>query len=314
MTEDTFIFEGSDKKEIFTHKWLPGDGSETLNIKAAVQIAHGMAEHSARYNSFAKMLTDNNFAVYANDHRGHGQTAGSLENLGYFSDTNGWDLVIEDMSLLTTRIKNNHPNVPIFLFGHSMGSFLCRDYMFTFGNNIAGVILSATASDPGLLGNVGIMISKIESLIKGGKAKSTLMDSLSFGSFNKAFRPNRTKFDWLSRDNAEVDKYVDDPFCGTVFTAGFFNDLLRGIKKINRDENIRNTPKDLPVYLFSGSDDPIGDFTKGVKKIFAVYEKAGIKDLTIKFYKDGRHEMLNEINQKEVYNDIINWLDSHLSS
>ena len=230
MIANTFTFKGSDGKEIFSHKWLPENESE---ITAVVQIAHGMAEHSARYKRFAKKLTANNFGVYANDHRGHGQTAGTIENLGYFADNNGWDLVVNDINQLTTIIKNSHPNIPVFLFGHSMGSFLCRDYMFTFRDNVAGVILSATACDPGLLGNVGIVISKIESMLRGKKAQSPLLDNLSFGSFNKTFKPNRTKFDWLSQDDAEVDKYVDDPFCGTVFKAGFFKDLLKGIKKIN---------------------------------------------------------------------------------
>jgi len=309
MIADTFTFKGTDKKEIFAHKWLPENES---NLKAVVQIAHGMAEHSARYKGFAKKLTANNFGVYANDHRGHGQTAGTVENLGYFDDGNGWDLVVGDMNQLTNIIKKNHSDIPVFLFGHSMGSFLSRDYMFTYGGNTAGVILSATAGDPGLLGRLGIIISKIESTIKGKKTQSPLMDKLSFGSFNKIFKPNRTDFDWLSRDDTEVDKYVDDPFCGTVFKAGFFNDLLNGIQKINNYSNIQNIPKDLPVYLFAGSDDPVGDFTKGVKKVYKNFENAGIKDLSIKFYENGRHEMLNEINRDEVTHDIINWYESHL--
>jgi len=309
MIADTFTFKGFDGKEIFTHKWLPNNESK---VKAVVQIAHGMAEHSARYKLFAQKLTVNNFGVYANDHRGHGKTAGKIKNLGYFADNNGWDLVVGDMNQLTTIIKKNHPNIPVFLFGHSMGSFLARDYMFTYGDNIVGVILSGTAGDPGLLGNAGIIISKIETIFKGKKAQSPLMDKLSFGSFNKTFKPNRTSFDWLSRNDAQVDKYVEDPFCGTVFKAGFFNDLLKGIKKINKPSNIQNTPKDLPVYLFSGTNDPVGDFTKGVNKVYKSYEKAGIKDLSIKFYENGRHEMLNEINSEEVYHDVINWLERHL--
>ncbi|MCK5097818.1 MAG: alpha/beta hydrolase [Desulfobacteraceae bacterium] len=310
MITDTFKFKGSDGKEIFSHKWLPENGTK---LQAIVQIAHGMAEHSARYQRFAEMLTENNFGVYAHDHRGHGQTAGTIENLGYFADNNGWDLVVSDMNQLTKTIKNNHRHVPVFLFGHSMGSFLSRDYIFTYPGNINGVILSATACDPGLLGYVGIIISKIEGMLRGRKAQSPLMNSLSFGSFNKPFKPNRTDFDWLSRDNAEVDKYIDDPFCGTVFKAGFFNDLVKGIKKINKPSNINSTPKDLPVFFIAGSNDPVGDFSKGVKKVYQDYEKAGMNNLSIKFYEDGRHEMLNETNRKEVFKDIINWLEQCLS-
>lgn len=309
MIADTFTFKGSDGKGIYTHKWLPDSGQE---IKAVVQIAHGMAEHSARYERFAETLTASGYGVYANDHRGHGQTAGAIEDLGLYADDNGWDLVVSDMSRLTTIIKEAHPALPVFLFGHSMGSFLARDYMFTYGDTIDGVILSSTGGDPGMLGSAGIMVSKIESILRGKNAQSPFMDKLSFGSFNKAFKPNRTSFDWLSSVDEEVDKYVNDPYCGTVFKAGFFNDLLKGIKKINKTSNIKKIPQTLPVYLFSGTNDPVGDFTKGVKQAYKSYEKAGIKDLSLKFYENGRHEMLNEVNREEVYQDIISWFENHL--
>ncbi len=315
MIANTFTFKGSDGKEIFTHKWLPENEAD---IKAVIQISHGMAEHSARYKRFAEKLTASNFGVYANDHRGHGQTAGTIENLGHIDSLNnstdnaGWDLVVNDMSKLTATIKKNHPNVPVFIFGHSMGSFLTRDYMFTYGNDIDGVILSSTAGDPGMLGKAGRVIAKIESILKGTTTQSPFLDKLSFGNFNKAFKPNRTDFDWLSSVDEEVDKYINDPYCGTVFKTGFFIDLLNGINKINKTANIQNIPKTLPVYLFSGTNDPVGDFTKGVINVHKSFEKAGIKDLSIKFYENGRHEMLNEVNREEVYNDVISWFESQM--
>ncbi len=311
MTTTNFTFQASDGKAIFTNKWLPENISD---LKAIVQISHGMAEHSDRYKRFAEALTASNFGVYANDHRGHGKTAGSIENLGYFADTNGWSRVVEDMKNLSDIIKENHPGLPVFLFGHSMGSLLSREYIFSYANDINGVILSATAGDPGLLGNIGILVSKIESLLKGKKAKSPLLDTLSFGKFNTAFKPNRTAFDWLSRDNAEVDKYINDPYCGTIFTAGFFNDMLNGINNINKYSNIEKISKDLPIFLFAGAKDPVGDNTKGVIDVINTYKKAGIKDLTYKFYEDARHEMLNEINREEVFTDIIKWLELHISA
>jgi alpha-beta hydrolase superfamily lysophospholipase len=215
------------------------------------------------------------------------------------------------MKNLTSIIKENHPAIPVFLFGHSMGSLLSREYVFSFSHKINGLILSATAGDPGFLGNLGIIISKLESLLRGKKTKSTLLDKLSFGKFNTAFKPNRTAFDWLSRDNAEVDKYIEDPYCGTVFTAGFFNDMLKGIKSINKFSNIQKVSKDLPVYLFAGAKDPVGDNTKGVMQVINTYKKAGIRDLSFKFYEDARHEMLNEINRVEVFADVINWIELH---
>ena len=201
MKTETFFFDGSDKAKIFSYKWSPDDG---IKIAGAVQIAHGMAEHAARYERFAAFLTSNGFVVYANDHRGHNKTAGSLENTGFFADKNGWALVVEDMHILTGKIKEQNPGLPIFLFGHSMGSFLSRNYIYTYPDEFTGVILSGTGGNPGLLGKVGKMIAGIEKSIKGPRHRSTLLNGLSFGSFNKPFKPNRTDFDWLSRDDDEI--------------------------------------------------------------------------------------------------------------
>ncbi len=310
MKEETFTFNSIDNTGIHCFKWLPGNRKK---ISAVVQIVHGMAEHSERYRQFAKALIKAGFGVYANDHRGHGKTAGNVENLGYFADKSGWELVVGDMKKLTDIIETNHQGLPVFLFGHSMGSFLSRDYIFTCPEKISGVILSGTACNPGLTGYIGIAISRLESLISGRLAQSPILDKLSFGSFNNALKPNRTPFDWLSRDNTEVDKYINDPFCGTIFTAGFFNDLLKGIKKINKSSNISKIPKALPVYIYSGEKDPVGDNTKGVQKVFDQYKKAGIADLSLKFYKECRHETLNEVNRDEVFNDVIEWIEKHIA-
>jgi alpha-beta hydrolase superfamily lysophospholipase len=309
MIAETFKLKGPDQKEIFTHKWLP---EHDQKIKAIVQIAHGMAEHSARYERFAEKLVGNNFGVYANDHRGHGKTAKDIESIGYFADKNGWNLVLEDMHILTEIIKENHPDIPVFLFGHSMGSFFCRDYICTYPDNIKGAVISGTACDPGFLGYMGIIISKIESFFRGKRAKSSLMNYLSFGKLNKVFKPNRTQFDWLNRDSNEVDKYVSDPFCGTIFTAGFFNYLVKGVKKINKPANIQNTPKDIPMYLLAGSNDPVGNFSKGVKKVYRNYKQAGVNDISLKVYKGARHELINETCKDQVYKDVVQWISRYL--
>lgn len=301
-----FTFKGSDNKQIHAYKWLP----ET-KVKGVLQVAHGMAEHAMRYEGFANYLNTQGYALYANDHRGHGKTAGSVENLGYFADKKGWDLVVEDMHLLTKKIKEEQPNIPVFLFGHSMGSFLSRDYISQYGNDLKGVILSATAGDPGFLGKIGTFVAKMQSLIKGKNNFSDLLDKLSFGEFNKPFEPSRTTFDWLSRDEAEVDKYINDPYCGTVFTSGFFVDLLTGISKINKMTCIKKVPKNLPVYFMAGEKDPVGDFTKGVSEIFHKFQDAGIQNINRKFYLGARHEILNETNREEVYQDIFTWLEKY---
>jgi alpha-beta hydrolase superfamily lysophospholipase len=302
MESDTFVF-GND---IFAYRWMP---SANEKFRGIVQISHGMAEHAARYERFAAALVGEGFGVYANDHLGHGKTAVSLDRVGYFGDGNGWDTVTEDMHLLTQQIKENHPDQPVFLFGHSMGSLLSRTYITRYGDRISGVILSATSGDPGMLGKIGMLLARMERWRKGKKYRSNLLNTMSFGKFNKPFRPNRTQFDWLSRDLVEVDKYVDDPYCGDVFTTGFFVDLLKGIRFINRVENIRQIPGDLPVYLFSGEEDPVGDNTRGVLEVYESLRTAGVKDVSVKFYNGGRHEMLNEINRDEVYKDVVAWLN-----
>jgi len=308
MKFDTFKFATDDGATIFVRKWLP---EAAVQVKAVVQIAHGMAEHSKRYERFAGALVDAGYAVYANDHRGHGETAGSLENVGYFADENGWKLVAGDLLSLTHIIKKEQPNIPVFLFGHSMGSLLSRSYILSHAREIRGVILSGTGGDPGLLGKIGLLITKFEIWRKGKKYRSPILTKMSFGDFNKSFRPNRTEFDWLSRDEAEVDKYVADPYCGGMFTAGFFLDMLTGLTEVNDTDNIRSVPSDLPIYIFSGDKDPVANDTKGVRQVYDAFKKAGVNDVVLKFYEGGRHEMLNETNREEVHRDVIDWLDKH---
>jgi len=308
MKSETFNFKANDGQTISAYKWLPADKS---NIKAVMQIAHGMAEHASRYEDFAKVLIESSYGVYANDHRGHGKTAGSLDNIGYFAPHNGWGLVVGDMYKLNSIITKNHPGLPIYLLGQSMGSFLVRSYIMRYRDKLSGVVLIGTSGDPGPLKYLAILIAKLEMKIKGKKAKSPLLDNLSFGGYNRIFAPNRTKFDWLSRDTSAVDKYVDDPFCGDIFSAGFFYDLLTGVKDIGNFSNIENISKDLPILFLSGEDDPLGNKTRGVLQVYDLFKKAGIKDVHYKFYPGARHEILNEVNKEEVCQDIIEWLDSH---
>lgn len=309
MKSEHFTFKTSDGIQVFVYKWLPDNPSA---VKAAVQIAHGMAEHAARYERFADALTGAGYAIYANDHRGHGKTAGTQENVGYFADENGWERVVSDMHALTGIIKKEIPDKPVLLFGHSMGSFLSRHYAMLYTKELSGLVLSGTGGDPGALGKAGLFIARMEAKIRGRKAKSEIMNKLSFGAFNNAFKPNRTDYDWLSRDNAEVDKYINDPWCGAVFTAGFFCDMLNGLAFINKKENIEKISKNLPVYIFSGAKDPVGANTKGVTQVYNSLKDMGLGDVTLKFYEEGRHESLNEINRDEVYKDVMAWLDKHI--
>lgn len=307
MQASTFTLATDDGTTLHVNRWLP-DGDP----KAVVQIAHGMAEHSTRYERFARALTDAGYAVYANDHRGHGATATNAADRGYFADHDGFDTVVEDMHVLSQRAREEQPGLPFFLLGHSMGSFLSRAYAARYGAELTGLILSGTAGDPGLLGKVGQGIASVEARLRGRRHPSPLLDKLSFGQYNAAFKPNRTKFDWLSRDEAEVDKYVADPDCGNVFTSGFFADLLGGLAAVNSDAVAARVPQDLPIHLMSGSVDPVGNGGKGVQQVADQYVRLGVRDVTLQLWPDGRHEMLNETNRDEVMGELVAWLDAHL--
>ena len=307
MQASSFTLATPDGIQLHVNRWLP-DGP----AKAVVQVAHGMAEHSERYARFAERLTAAGYAVYAGDHRGHGGTARAVGDAGYFADRNGWDLVVDDMHLLTEHAREQVPGVPFFLFGHSMGSFLSRAYVTRFGDELDGLVLSGTAGDPGTLGKVGLVLATLEARLRGPRHVSRLMDALTFGQYNAAFKPNRTKFDWLSRDEAEVDLYVADERCGNVFTSGFYADLLRGLAAVNSDKEVARVPKDLPVHILAGSLDPVGGQGKGVQQVADQYTRLGLRDVTVKLWPEARHEILNETNREEVVDEVVAWLDAHL--
>jgi alpha-beta hydrolase superfamily lysophospholipase len=309
MNEKTFTFTDRQGQNIFVYKWLPDRKKQS---KSVIQIAHGMQEHAERYRDFARFLTKNNITVYANDHRGHGKTAGSLENLGNFAENNGWYTAVENLYELSTIIKEENPGLPVFLLGHSMGSFLARTYIYTYPGELNGVILSATGGNPGLMGKIGLSLAKREVKTRGGKTRSLFLHNLTCGDFNKAFKPSRTDYDWLTRDYKTVDKYIKDPLCGGIASARFYYDLVFGVNEINKKSNIKKIPKNLPVYMFSGNMDPVGNFGKGVIELYKTYKKAGISDVEYKLYRKGRHEMLNEINREEVYYDLLDWVRKHV--
>ncbi|MGB7817812.1 MAG: alpha/beta hydrolase [Ornithinibacter sp.] len=306
MQSTTTTVTTADQTSLYIHRWLP-EGRP----KAVVQVAHGMAEHSARYARLAEALTAAGYAVYAHDHRGHGATASKADH-GYFADSGGWDTVVADLRAVTRLAQEENPALPVFLLGHSMGSFLARSYVIEDSRDLAGVVLSGTGGDPGALGKVGLGLAKAESRLRGGRHVSPMLDKLTFGKFNAAFKPNRTEFDWLSRDDAEVDAYIADDLCGNVFTSGFFVDLFGGVASINNARNVARVRRDLPVLLIAGDKDPVGDNGKGPRAVADQYRKAGLTDVTCTLYPGARHEIFNETNRDEVTADVVAWLDAHL--
>lgn len=308
FTEDYFTFKSSDQTEVFVYKWTRKD----QEAKGVVQISHGMAETAERYKRFAKILTAHGFIVYANDHRGHGQTAESIESLGYLGERDGFKLLIEDIAKLTEIIREEHPSLPIYLFSHSMGSFAAQRYIMDYQGKIDGLILSGSNGEQGLILKAGQGLAKIERLIRGKKAKSKMMNTLTFGLYNKSFHPQTTGSEWLTRDEEELAKYIRNPYCGTIFPTSFYDEFLGTLKYIEDKENFEKIPKKLPIYIISGSQDPVGDFGKGVKNLEERYKGQGVEDLEMKLYDGARHELLNETNRDQVTQDVLNWLEERV--
>lgn len=304
MRQTTFWLAAKDGVQIFTRTWLP-DASP----KGAVQIAHGMCEHSERYARLAQALVAAGYAVYASDMRGHGHTAKTPGDLGHLADQNGWNLVLSDLLCLTETIHQQHPNIPVFLIGHSMGSFLAQHYITRHADTIKGAVFSGTNGKVGPLLWAGKCTNRFEMWRQGPKGRSALMEYLSFGAYNNAFKPTRTAFDWITRDPAEVDKYISDPLCGFRCTNQFWSDLIEGLEAIEKPKNIAHIPKEFPVLMVSGSLDPVSNKTAGVQRLIATYQNASLRDITYHFYEGARHEVFNETNREEVYRNVIDWLE-----
>lgn len=305
MTKKEFTFTNQDHIKINVYQWIPKQ-----KVKGIIQIAHGMAERASRYEYFASKLTEEGFMVYANDHRGHGKSALSIEELGYISDKDGFSDMVTDMKTLTDIAKKENPEVPIILLGHSMGSFLTQRYIQIYGNEIHGVILSGTNGKQKVMVNVGILIAKIMILLKGRRASGNLLDKMTFGDHNKRIPSAQTKFDWLSRDKHQVIEYVNDPYCGTIFPVSFFYDLFVGTKTIHKEKHLKNIPKDIPIYIFAGKEDPVGNYGEGIVSLYNIYKALGLTNVNYKLYLGGRHEMINEINRDDVIQDVICWVQS----
>jgi alpha-beta hydrolase superfamily lysophospholipase len=310
MESSTFTYKDQDGVDIFAYKWSPSGAP-----KAAVQISHGLAEHAGRYEDFARFLTDAGYICYAEDHRGHGKTAVDEKSLGDLGP-NGWDGVVGEMKVLTGIIKQENPGIPVFMIGHSWGSFLAQDYIEQQGTELKGVILSGTTGgEPAwIVRKFGPKIIKKELEKQGPMAPSPTLFKQVFKPYNKRFKPGPTGFEWLSRDPAVVKDYANDSECGWMEEAPvvLYAMLGLGLQKIREVSNQQKIPKDLPIYIMYGSECPVGSRGKGPKALYAEYQNVGIKDLKVKEYPGARHEILNETNRAEVYKDMLDWFDARL--
>ena len=280
-------------------------------IQAILQIAHGMVEYIERYEQFALYLNSKGILVTGNDHLGHGSSVSSKDNYGYLCEKNGNKAVLYDIRRLTDIIKKSYPNIPYFLLGHSMGSFYARQYLIDFGKELDGAIIMGTGFQPPFLIKAGKNLSKGIAHFKGWHCRCPLINNIAFGSYNKRFRPTRTSKDWLTKDTAIIDKYVTDERCNFMFTLNAFYNMFCGMERLYKKNLLEKMPKNLPVFFVSGTDDPVGDFSKGVIRAVDSFHNVGMKNVKVKLYEGDRHEILNETDREIIYQDLYDWIYTH---
>jgi len=281
-------------------------------VKAVVQIHHGMGEHSARYARFAQALAGAGYAVYAQDLRGHGATTAPDAPLGVLAAQDGFDALAADALAVNDHIRANHPGLPVVVFGHSMGSILSLYFAIKYPDRMAALACWNSGVDGGVLVAISGLILGTERLFRGANAPSKIAMALTFDTWNKAFKPNRTAFDWLSRDAGEVDAYVADPLCGFAASTGLWLDLLTAVKFGGDDRNLMRLPKALPVHLPGGGDDPCSDKGRAMERLAARMVAGGMSDVTTVVLPNTRHESLNEINRDETTEAFLIWLSARL--
>jgi alpha-beta hydrolase superfamily lysophospholipase len=314
MVQDNTWFESSDGTKLYLRRW---SAPKTV---AVMHIVHGMAEHSERYGRLADKLCKEGIEVWAADQRGHGKTADTNINdpgkggiLGHCVDKDTFGRVTADIHGINEEIRKVHPNIPLFLLGHSWGSFILQNYIEggNSGLTINGCVLSGTRGPDGFKIKSGVPFMTVLAAIRGKRKGSQIARAIADGPYNQPFRPNRTAFDWISRDEAEVDAYVNDPLCGYLCSTGFYRDLAKGLYRIHQPEAIDRIDRSLPIYIFSGSADPVGDMGTSPTKLVDVYRSLGIKDLEFVLYPGARHETLNETNRDEVMGNLLSWICRH---
>ena len=297
--KNEFYFQSKDgKTQIHAIEWVP-EGE----VKAVLQIAHGMVEHIERYDNFAAYLAENGIYVTGHSHLGHGKSMISSEKMGYFAATEGNECVIGDIHSLRIMTQEKYLEKPYFMMGHSMGSFLLRQYLGRFGEGLSGAIIMGTGEQPNLIVNAGKVVCKLLAMLKGWEHRSDFVNSLVIGGFEKKMGKG-----WLSRNEENVKTYAKDPLSGFVFTLNAFYNMFDGMSKMNIQEKCGLIQKELPMFFVAGSEDPVGANGKGVETVYQRYQKKGAKNVSIKLYEGDRHEILNELDKNVVYEDILKWI------
>ncbi len=305
-----FTFLSSDgKTQLHGMLWEP----EGVAVRAVLQICHGVAEHIARYDGFARALNEQGIVVAGHDHLGHGKSLPEGGTPVYFGEGNTWNTVVDDIYILHQRLKQRYPDVPLCIMGHSMGSFLTRTYLIRYPGTVKAAVIMGTGWQPQAAITGGLALANAIAAVSGENATSELVTELAFGSYNKLFAPNRTKVDWLSADESNVDDYIADPLCGADATVGLFRQMLHGIRFNQRQSHLRQMDREIPVLFVAGDKDPVGSCGKGVRQTYDAFRAAGMRDCTLKLYPGLRHEILNEkAYTADITKNIEAWLLSRL--
>lgn len=310
MRKEEFYFDSRDNEtKLHAVRWMP----DSENVVAIVQIVHGMAEYVNRYEELAEFLTAHNFIVTGEDHLGHGKSVPEGGVKGYFCEQDPATVLVRDVHRLKKMTQEVYPGVPYFIIGHSMGSFILRNYICRYGTGIDGaVILGTGAQSDGLL-FAAKALAGLQGLLLGQKHVSKLLDKTAFGSYNRQIPNAKTAYDWLARDEKKVAEYIADEDCGFIFTVNGFKTVFTLISRANNPENLEKIPKELPVFMASGDKDPVGDYGKGVKKVYQSLLDAGLTNVKLKLYSEDRHELMNEPDRQNIMEDIENWLSKCLA-
>ena len=306
-TEHFYFASHAPGRQIHGVRWLP-EGQP----RAVLQITHGMVEYIERYQDFAQWLNERGFLVTGHDHLGHGNSIRTKADYGYFADEDANGTVLADVHRLTQLTKESYPGLPYFLLGHSMGSFYARQYLCQYGEELDGAIIMGTGCQPRMLVRAGKLLTTLVAAVKGWHHRSKLVTNVAFGGYNKRFEPVRTPKDWLTRDEAIVDAYIADERSSFIFTLNAYHAMFSGIDRLYDKNLLDRMPKDLPVFFVAGEEDPVGDFGKGVRQAVQMCRDAGVQKVDLKLYPNDRHEILNELDRQQVYEDLLCWMEEHM--
>lgn len=307
MKREFYFLSKDERTKIHAIEWIP-EGKP----KAVLQMCHGMVEFIDRYDAFAEFLCSNGFYVVGHDHLGHGKSVTTSSNLGFFHEKNGNECVIGDIHQLRVTTEKKYPQLPYFMMGHSMGSFLVRQYIGTYGVGLSGAIIMGTGYQPNLILGAGRFVCRVIALFRGWHCRSSLVDGMAVGAYEKEYSDLTDGSSWLTKDAEIVKQYRMDPNCGFMFTVNAYYHMFGGMLKANKQEKAGAVPKSLPILFVAGKDDPVGDYGRGVKKVLKIYKKNEMRDVKIKLYENDRHEILNELDKEQVYQDLLWWLEKHL--